>query len=155
MHAKVDTRYWRFCAWMGPLFVAVFYYCWGVLGHNFPPFSPDAPAAEVAAYFRDNRDSVRLGMVIAMTFAPTYGVWGYAMAKVLEQSVGGAHPASNLMVQLARLGAAWTTITVLIPTSFWLTAAFRMPTRCSRIMRAIRFIGSRRERMAFEIHWIQ
>lgn len=25
MAAKVDTRYWRFCACMGPLFVATFY----------------------------------------------------------------------------------------------------------------------------------
>lgn len=125
MTSHPDTRYWRFCAWMGPLFVAVFYYCWGVLGHNFPPFSPDAPAAEVAGYFRDNRDGVRLGMVIAMTAAPCYGVWGYALAKVMEQSVGGGNPSSNLMAQLARLGAAWTTITVLVPSSFWLTAAFR------------------------------
>lgn len=125
MTNQIDTRYWRFCAWMGPLFVAVFYYCWGVLGHNFPPFSPDAPASEVAAYFRDNRDGVRLGMVIAMTAAPCYGVWGYAMAKVLERSVGGDNPSNNLMAQLARLGAAWTTITVLVPSSFWLTAAYR------------------------------
>jgi hypothetical protein len=121
MNDKVDTRYWRFCLWLGPIFVAVFYYCWGVLGHNFPPFSPDAPAAEVAGYFRDNRNDVRLGMVIAMTAAPFYGVWGYALAKVLEQIL----PANNLMVQLARLGAAWTTITLLVPTSFWLTAAYR------------------------------
>lgn len=121
MAATIDTRYWRFCAWMGPLFVAIFYYCWGVLGHNFPPFSPDAPASEVAGWFRDNRNGVRLGMVIAMTAAPCYGVWGYAVAKVLEQVSGK----DSLMVQLARLGAAWTTITVLIPTSFWLTAAYR------------------------------
>ncbi len=125
MESKVDTRYWRFCAWMGPLFVAVFFYCWGILGHNFPPFAPDTPASEVAGWFRDNRDGVRLGMVIAMTFAPAYGVWGYALAKVLEQAVGGNKPGDNILVQLARVGAAWTTITVLVPTSFWLTAAFR------------------------------
>lgn len=119
--ATVDTRYWRFCALMGPLFVAVFFYFWGILGHNFPPFSPDAPAAEVAGYFRDNASSVRLGMVVAMTFAPAYGVWGYALAKVLEQAI----PSNSILVQLARVGAAWTTITLLIPTSFWLTAAFR------------------------------
>ena len=121
MTDQVDTRFWRFCLWMGPLFVAVFYYCWGVLGHNFPPFSPEAPASEVAGWFRDNRNDVRLGMVVAMTFAPAYGVWGYAVAKVLEQVVGANH----LMVQLARVGAAWTTITVLVPSSFWLTAAYR------------------------------
>jgi hypothetical protein len=121
MNGKVDTRYWRFCAWMGPVFVAVFFLCWGLLGRNFPPFQPDVPAAEVASYFRENAGSVRLGMVIAMTFAPAYGVWGYALAKVLEQVDGK----DTLMVQLARVGAAWTTITVLVPTSFWLTAAFR------------------------------
>ena len=120
---RVDTAYWRFCALMGPVFVAVFYVCWGLLGHNFPPFSPDAPASEVAGWFRENANGARLGMVIAMTFAPAYGVWGYAMAKVMEQSSGGG--ANSIMVQLARVGAAWTTITVLIPSSFWLTAAFR------------------------------
>ena len=122
MSAKVDTRYWRFCLWMGPLFVLVFYACWGVLGHNFPPFSPDAPASEVAGWFRENRNGVRLGMVIAMTFAPAYGVWGYALAKILGRVVNDEH---NIIVQLARLGAAWTTITILIPTSFWLTGSYR------------------------------
>lgn len=117
----VDTRYWRFCAWMGPLFVVAFYYCWGVLGHNFPPFTPDTPASEVAGWFRENANGARLGMVVAMTFAPAYGVWGYSLAKVLEQVDGK----DTILVQLARVGAAWTTITVLIPSSFWLTAAFR------------------------------
>jgi hypothetical protein len=60
-------------------------------------------------------------MVIAMTFAPAYGVWGYALAKVLEQVV----EKDSILVQLSRVGAAWTTITVLIPCAFWLTAAFR------------------------------
>jgi hypothetical protein len=121
MQPKVDTRYWRFCAWMGPVFVAVFYYCWGVLGHNFPPFTPDAPASEVATWFREHRNGVRFGMVVAMTFAPCYGVWGYACAKVLERVV----EKDSIIVQLARVGAAWTVITVLVPSSFWLTAAFR------------------------------
>lgn len=121
MQGKVDTRYWRFCLWMGPLFVAVFFVCWGLLGHNFPPFTPDTPAAEVATWFRDHAATVRLGMVVAMTFAPAYGVWGYGLAKILEQSVDK----DSIIVQLARVGAAWTTITILVPTSFWLTAAFR------------------------------
>lgn len=121
METRVDTRYWRFCLWMGPLFVAVLFVCWGILGHNFPPFTPDTPASEVAGWYRQHANGVRLGMVIAMSFAPAYGVWGYAVAKVLEQVV----EKDSLIVQLARVGAAWTTITLLVPTSFWLTAAFR------------------------------
>jgi hypothetical protein len=103
------------------VFVAVFFVCWGLLGHNFPPFTPDTPAAEVAGWFRGHANGVRLGMVVAMTFAPAYGVWGYAIAKLLEQVI----EKDNILVQLARVGAAWTTITLLVPTSFWLTAAFR------------------------------
>jgi len=122
MEGKVDTRYWRFCLWMGPTFVLVFFLCWGVLGHNFPPFPPDTPASEVAGWFRENHNGVKLGMVIAMTFAPAYGVWGYALAKILGQVIKDEH---NIIVQLARLGAAWTTMAILIATSFWLTAAFR------------------------------
>jgi hypothetical protein len=121
VHEQKEYGIWRFCAWMGPLFAAVFIYFWGWLGHNFPPFQPDVPASDVAAYFRGNANSVRLGMVMAMTFAPCYGVWGYSIAKVLERVVGK----DSILVQLARVGAAWTVITVLIPTSFWLTAAFR------------------------------
>lgn len=121
MSGKVDTRYWRFCAWMGMAFIAVFGLCWGLLGHNLPPFAPDVPASEVAGWYRDHASGIRFGMVMAMSFAPAYGVWGYAVAKVLEQVVGK----DSILVQLARVGAAWTTITVLIPCAFWLTAAFR------------------------------
>ena len=117
----VDTKYWRFCAWNGPLFMAVFIYFWGWLGHNFPPFQPDVPAAEVAAFFRDNANSIRLGMVVSMTFAVCYCVWGLAIAKVMEQVCGK----DTIIVQLARWGAGLTVVPVLVSTSFWLTGAFR------------------------------
>ena len=92
-----------------------------LLGNNFPPIQPDVPASEVADYFRTNANSIKLGMVIAMSFAPAYGVWGYALAKVTEHIV----EKDSILVQLSRVGAAWTTLAILVATSFWLTAAFR------------------------------
>lgn len=121
MTDKVDTRYWRFCAWMGPVFMVVFGLGWGVLGHNLPPFSPDTPASEVAGWYRANVASIRFGMVMAMTFAPAYGVWGYALAKVLQEVIGK----DSIIVQLARMGAQLTVVPILVSTSFWLAAAFR------------------------------
>jgi hypothetical protein len=121
MNAAVNTRYWRLCNLMGPVFITVFFVCWGLLGNNFPPIQPDVPASEVADYFRTNANSIKLGMVIAMSFAPAYGVWGYALAKVTEHIV----EKDSILVQLARVGAAWTTMAILVATSFWLTAAFR------------------------------
>lgn len=119
--SKVDTRYWRFCAWNGPAFMAIFIYFWGWLGHNFPPFQPDVPAAEVAAYFRDNAGSIRLGMVIAMTFSVSYCVWGLAIAKVMEQVNGP----DSILVQLARWGAGLTVVPLLVSSAIFLSAAFR------------------------------
>ena len=121
MSDKVDTRYWRFCAWMGPVFAGVFFVFWGLLGHNFPPFAPDAPASEVAGWFRSHANGVRLGMVVAMSFAPAYGVWGYAVAKVLQQVI----EKDNILVQLSRMGAQLTVVPILISCSFWLVAGFR------------------------------
>jgi hypothetical protein len=121
MTTAVDTKYWRFCAWNGPLFMAVFIYFWGWLGHNFPPFQPDVPAAVVADFFRHNASSIRLGMVVSMTFAVSYCVWGLAIAKVMEQVCGK----DTIIVQLARWGAGLTVVPVLVSTSFWLTGAYR------------------------------
>jgi len=121
MKTALDTRYWRFCAWNGPLFMVAFVFFWGLLGHNFPPFQPDVPASEVAAFFRTNAAGIRLGMVVAMTFAVCYCVWGLAIAKVMEHVAGP----DSIIVQLARWGAGLTVVPLLVSTSFWLTGAFR------------------------------
>ena len=43
-------RYWRFCAAMGPVFLAVFIVCWGVLGYNIREhhFSTEKDVANAA-----------------------------------------------------------------------------------------------------------
>ena len=42
-------RYWRLCAVMGPVFLAAFLVCWGVLGYNIPPIPADFTAGTLAA----------------------------------------------------------------------------------------------------------
>jgi hypothetical protein len=116
-----EFSYWRFCAWMGPAFIVVFVVFWGLLGHNFPPFQPDVPAAAVAAFFRVHADGVRTGMVVAMTFAVCYCVWGLAIGKVMESIVGK----DSILVELEKWGAGLTVVPILVSTSFWLTGAFR------------------------------
>jgi hypothetical protein len=112
---------WRICAWNGPLFMGVFVYFWGWLGHNFPPFQPDVPASQIAEWFRTEANWIRLGMVVAMTFAVTYCVWGLAIGRVMEHVTGR----NSLLVELAKWGAGLTVVPVLVSTSFWLTGAFR------------------------------
>lgn len=120
----IDAReftYWRFCAWTGPVFIVVFVVFWGLLGHNFPPFQPDVPAAVVADFFRTHANGVRTGMVVAMTFAVCYCTWGLSIGKAMESIVGK----NSILVELAKWGAGLTVVPLLVSTSFWLTGAFR------------------------------
>lgn len=121
-----DNSYgaWKFCAWNGMIFMAVFMYFWGWLGHNLPPFAGDAPASEVAAYFREHQDSMRLGMVMSMTFTVCYAVWGISIGKVMDHILGRGHLLTDLQVW----GAGLTVVPVLVSSSFWLAGAYRPET---------------------------
>ncbi|RJF89388.1 hypothetical protein D3874_22425 [Oleomonas cavernae] len=116
-----EFKYWRLCAWAGPLFMAVFIGFWGLMGFNLPPFSAALPAEDIGHYFRENANTVRLGMVIAMTFAVLYMVWGLAIAKVVERVEGE----SNILSTLALWGAGLTVVPILVSCSGWLAGAYR------------------------------
>lgn len=112
---------WRLCLWAGPTFMAVFIVFWGIMGHNVPPWNADLPASVVANWFRTEANTIRLGMVIAMTCAPLYCVWGLGIGRVMTRIV----PKDSLLIDLQVWGAGLTVIPVLVSTSFWLTGAFR------------------------------
>ncbi len=94
-----EYRYWRICVWNGPLFVSVFIVFWGLMGHNIPPWNAALPAAEVAGWFRAEANVIRLGMLVAMTFAVCYAVWG--IGRVMRHVV---HK-DSILVDLCRSGA--------------------------------------------------
>lgn len=112
---------WRLCLWAGPVFMAVFIVCWGIAGHNIPPWNADLPAATIAEWFRTDANVIRSGMVIAMTCAPLYLVWGLGIGRVMTRIV----PKDSVLIDLQVWGAGLTVIPVLVSTSFWLTGAFR------------------------------
>lgn len=112
---------WRLCLWTGPLFMAVFIVFWGVMGHNIPPWNGDLPAATIAEWFRSESNTIRLGMVVAMTTAPLYCVWGLGIGRVMSRVV----PKDSLLIDLQVWGAGMTVIPILVTTSFWLAGAYR------------------------------
>jgi hypothetical protein len=121
MMSTSEFKYWRFCAWTGPVFMAVFIVFWGLMGHNIPPWNPDLPAAVIANWFRTNANVIRTGMVMGMTFAVCYCVWGLAIGRVMGKIVGK----DSLLVDLQVWGAGLTVVPLLVSTSFWLAGAYR------------------------------
>src|ERR1700686_1330574 len=66
---QVQTfRYWRLCAWSGPVFLFVFVVFWGIFGGNIPPIPANHAAQDLANHYRGDANLIRIGMGLAMTF---------------------------------------------------------------------------------------
>ena len=121
MNETKEFNIWRLCLWAGPVFMAIFIVFWGVMGHNIPPWNADLPAATIANWFRTDANVIRTGMVIAMTAAPLYLVWGVGIGRLMTRVVAK----DSVLVELQVWGAGLTVIPVLVSTSFWLAGAYR------------------------------
>ena len=125
-------RYLRFCAWMGPVVLFALVIFWGILGRNIPPYSAALSAEELAREFRTHTFSLRLGMIVTMAAGVLYTIWGMAITKVMEE----VERDNDILSRLQLLGAALTTIIIVIPPGLWLSAAFR-PDTDPNIIRAL------------------
>lgn len=114
-------RHMRVCAWGGPGLLVALILFWGVLGYNIPPYASAAPAETIAAHFRDHVTQVRIGMLCTMAFSVLYVVWGIAIGRLMD----AVSPGNSLLSTLQVWGAGLTTIVLALPSSIWLTAAFR------------------------------
>jgi hypothetical protein len=143
-------KYWRFCAWGGPIFLIGFIFFWGILGSNIPPVSPASTQAELAAHYLRNANALRAGFVCSMTFAVFYMIWSVGIYKIMERMEEGNH----LLSYLQLFGGALTIIFVTMACSFWLTAAFR-PERDPAILQTLYDVGWLTMDCAFYITTVQ
>jgi hypothetical protein len=143
-------KYWRFCAWGGPIFLAGFIIFWGILGSNIPPVSPATTQAELAVHYLRNANSLRAAFVVSMTFAVFYLIWSVAIYKIMERMEEGNH----LLSYLELLGGSLTIVFVTMGLSFWLTAAFR-PDREPAILQVLYDVGWLTMDCAFFITTVQ
>ncbi|MBR9909972.1 MAG: hypothetical protein GYB33_06410 [Gammaproteobacteria bacterium] len=115
-------KYWRLCAAMGPVFLAAFIFCWGVLGYNIPPLPADWTAEQMATHFRTNYNEVRAGMAGAMLFGVLYLPWTLSITKVMQW----INPNKNDMMSILQMWGGGLTVVPLVTSSvFWLTGAYR------------------------------
>ena len=114
-------RYVRFCIWMGPLLLALLLVFFAVLGRNLPPYSAALSADELAAELRAHAGTMRVGMIGMMLSGVLYVVWGMGITKVLE----AMERDNDVLSRLQLWGAGFTTLVLVFPPAFWLTAVFR------------------------------
>ncbi len=143
-------RYARFCIWMGPVLLALLIVFFALLGHNLPPYSAALDADGIARHFREHTASARIGMTGMMVSGVLYLVWGMGIAKVME----AAERDNDLLSRLQLWGAGFTTLVLVFPPAFWLTAAFR-PEADPAILMALYDTGWIMFDMAFSLTMLQ
>ncbi|MGV8073146.1 MAG: DUF4386 family protein [Syntrophobacteraceae bacterium] len=116
-----EFNWWRTCGWNGPLFMFIFVVFWAWMGHNLPPHPGDMPAADFANWMRENKNWVRLGMGVSMTFCIPYLIFAVAIGRVMGKIVRK----DSVLIDLQVWGAGLTVVPVLVSLSFFLTCVYR------------------------------
>src|SRR5260370_37875332 len=76
------------CAWLGPVFVFMFFFGLVPLAQFVPPPSPSASAATIGHMYRDDPTRVRLGLLL-MTMSTALTIpWGLTIANWTKRAEG-------------------------------------------------------------------
>lgn len=111
----------RACTWSGIACVVLLLVgFWGVAGF-IPPPSPNASAHDIAQMFRDDKTSIRAGMIISAFGCALMAPWFAALSVHLKRIEGRYSPLSSLQLGLGMI----LTLEFIIPLMFWETATFR------------------------------
>ena len=132
-----DYGMWKLLAWCGPIFMAVFFYFWGILCHNMPPIGADVTPAQIAAHYLENNLALRVGMSVCMVGAAFYMAWGCAVARVMRRIEGP----DGLLSSLEMMGATITVCPLLIACGIWLTAAMEASILTPELIHTLYYMG--------------
>lgn len=116
-----DSPALRLCLWTGPLLCLLFFVGMVVLAGIIPPTSPTGSSEEIAAFFRDDVDGIRAGLVLGIVAMALIVPFGIAIAEMLRGSERGTALLTNVQIASVAVGAAVAVVMCLV----WATASFR------------------------------
>lgn len=125
----------KICAW-GGVFCSVLFGVGLLLAGFVPPPPPSLPATEIAAYYRDNANAIRSGMLLGLLGMAGFTAFvGVISAQMRRMRTGSDLPA------LLQLGAGSIgVLTVMLPIMIFATAAFR-PERDPALTQLLNDLG--------------
>jgi hypothetical protein len=132
-----DYAMWKLLAWCGPIFMAIFFFFWGVLAKNMPPAGADLNAVQIAAHYLENNMAIRIGMSVCMVGAAFYMAWGCAVSKVMRRIEGP----DGILSSLEMMGATITVAFPIVACGCWLTASMEATLLPPEIIHMLYFLG--------------
>lgn len=112
----------KLCAWSGVVAILLMAYGFAWLAGFIPPTPPSASAEQVAKYFVDHRDSIRIGMILSMVAAGLMMPFVVVISIQMRRIEGRYAPLSYI-----QLGSgALLVLEFIYLIFFWQTATFRV-----------------------------
>jgi hypothetical protein len=116
----VNAKIQRLCTWAAPACTFVFFLGFAIAHYLVPP-RPSASAQQTAAFYANNTNSIRAGLVLMCFAGGLWIIWTAAMSAQMQRIEG-----RNAPLALAQLGlGACACIEFIMPVYFWLTASYR------------------------------
>lgn len=103
-------------------FMLLFFAGWVAIGHLLPPLAPSMPPAEVAAYFAEHRDRLRLCMILCMFSTAFLLVFQAALIAQIGRIERGR---PKVWTYAALMAGAGNVVSFTFPLMFWTAALFR------------------------------
>lgn len=117
----MNTKLQRMSAWSALTFLGIFFAGWAILGGFLPPPSPNAGADEIAAFYRQDSNLLRAGLVVVQFSIVFYFPW-IAVLSAQIQRIPGVSP---VCIYTQLIGGLAGVAALLLPYFFWVAAAFR------------------------------
>lgn len=125
----MNTKSQLFCAWCGVGFVVLFTLGWWIIANYVPPMSPTLTSTEVAAFYQQNTNAIRFGLMLTMISAALTAPWVAVIAVQLKR-IEGEFP---VLTYTQLVAGAVGIVVLLLPPLIWTTVAFR-PDRDPELM---------------------
>src|SRR5882757_1482136 len=117
----MNTKLQLACAWLGPVFVFMFFLGLVPLAQFVPPPSPNASASTIGHLYRDDPTRVRLGLLL-MTMSTALTIpWGLTIATWTKRAEGRYSLLTYTQIACIGLSSLVGVLTGLV----WSVAAFR------------------------------
>lgn len=126
----------RLSAWSVVVFIALFAIGWGFMGHNIPPYDAATSSEDLAAIYRANGPSMRIGFSLGILACAFMVPWVVGLFRIMLAMEGG-----RLMLPMLQLAGGLLTVCVPMFSNVILLAAAFRPEQDPAITRMLFDLG--------------
>ena len=116
-----NTKMQLLCLWCGPVAIGLFLLGFWIIAGLVPPPSPDDSAQEIKNFYIDDKDQIRVGLVITMVAGALTGPFVAAICAQMKRVEGQFSPLAYTELGLGMIGI----LLFIFPTFVMQVAAFR------------------------------